>query len=65
MHIVDWNEANEEAPRHAREKRSAWRGNQQASLTELLRKEGHKNYKECGDKYARNFIKGLAIRYRG
>ena len=33
-------------------------------LSALLRKEGHKNYKECGDKYARNFLKGLAIRYR-
>ena len=29
-------------------------------LGALLRKEGHKNYKECGDKYARNFLKGLA-----
>ena len=34
-------------------------------LGALLRKEGHKNYKECGDKYARNFLKGLAVRYRG
>ncbi|HWJ77409.1 MAG TPA: DUF1456 family protein [Niallia sp.] len=34
-------------------------------LGALLRKEGHKNYKECGDKFARNFLKGLAIRYRG
>lgn len=33
-------------------------------LGALLRKEGHKNYKECGDKYARNFLKGLAIKYR-
>ncbi|GMQ56610.1 DUF1456 family protein [Vallitalea sediminicola] len=33
-------------------------------LSAILRKEGHKNYKECGDKYARNFLKGLAIRYR-
>jgi uncharacterized protein YehS (DUF1456 family) len=31
----------------------------------LLRKEGHKNYMECGDKYARNFLKGLAMKYRG
>ncbi|MCM2534663.1 DUF1456 family protein [Neobacillus pocheonensis] len=31
----------------------------------LLRKEGHKNYKECGDKFARNFLKGLTIKYRG
>lgn len=34
-------------------------------LGALLRKEGHKNYKECGDKYARNFLKGLAQKYRG
>jgi uncharacterized protein YehS (DUF1456 family) len=34
-------------------------------LSALLRKEGHKNYKECGDKYARNFLKGLAVTYRG
>lgn len=34
-------------------------------LSAILRKEGHKNYKECGDKYARNFLKGLAIKYRG
>ncbi|MEH7252999.1 DUF1456 family protein [Neobacillus niacini] len=30
----------------------------------ILRKEGHKNYKQCGDKYARNFLKGLAVKYR-
>ena len=34
-------------------------------LSALLRKAGHKNYKECGDNYARNFLKGLAIKYRG
>ncbi|MGV2620882.1 UNVERIFIED_CONTAM: DUF1456 family protein [Halobacillus marinus] len=34
-------------------------------LSALLRKEGHKNYKPCGDKYARNFLKGLAIKHRG
>ncbi|MCL6570790.1 MAG: DUF1456 family protein [Bacillus sp. (in: Bacteria)] len=33
-------------------------------LSALLRKEGHKNYKECGDRYARNFLKGLALHYR-
>ncbi|WP_404451344.1 DUF1456 family protein [Virgibacillus necropolis] len=33
-------------------------------LSALLRKEGHKNYQECGDKYARNFLKGLAIKFR-
>lgn len=34
-------------------------------LSAVLRKEGHRNYKVCGDKYARNFLKGLAIKYRG
>ena len=34
-------------------------------LSALFRKEGHNNYKECGDKYARNFLKGLAIKNRG
>ncbi|UOY91739.1 DUF1456 family protein [Ectobacillus sp. JY-23] len=34
-------------------------------LGALLRKKGHKNYKECGDKFARNFLKGLAVKYRG
>ncbi len=33
-------------------------------LSAVLRKEGHKNYKECGDRYARNFLKGLALKYR-
>jgi uncharacterized protein YehS (DUF1456 family) len=33
-------------------------------LGALLRKRGHKNYKECGDNFARNFLKGLAIKYR-
>ena len=33
-------------------------------LSALLRKEGHKNYKPCGDRYARNFLKGLAIKNR-
>ena len=34
-------------------------------LSAVLRKEGHRNYKVCGDRYARNFLKGLAIKYRG
>ena len=33
-------------------------------LSAVLRKEGQRNYKECGDRYARNFLKGLASRYR-
>ncbi|WP_117168895.1 DUF1456 family protein [Paraliobacillus sediminis] len=35
-----------------------------SELSAVLRKEGHRNYKECGDRYARNFLKGLALRYR-
>ncbi|WP_201714019.1 YehS family protein [Rossellomorea arthrocnemi] len=34
-------------------------------LGAILRREGHKNYRVCGDRYARNFLKGLAIKYRG
>ncbi|HZG70175.1 MAG TPA: DUF1456 family protein, partial [Chondromyces sp.] len=34
-------------------------------LGALLRKEGHKNYKECGENFARKFLKGLAVKYRG
>lgn len=34
-------------------------------LSAVLRKEGHRNYKECGDRYARNFLKGLTIKHRG
>lgn len=33
-------------------------------LSAVLRKEGQRNYKECGDRYARNFLKGLALKYR-
>ncbi|TAA71682.1 YehS family protein [Planococcus salinarum] len=35
-----------------------------SELSGLLRKQGHKNYSLCGDRYARNFLKGLAIKYR-
>ncbi len=35
-----------------------------AELTALFRKEGHKNYKECGDQFLRNFLKGLSMRFR-
>ena len=34
-------------------------------LSAVFRKEGHKNYMECGDRYVRNFLKGLAIKHRG
>lgn len=33
-------------------------------LSAVFRKEGHKHYKPCGDRYARNFLKGLAIKNR-
>lgn len=35
-----------------------------SELSAILRKEGHRNYKECGDRYTRNFLKGLAIQNR-
>ncbi len=35
-----------------------------SELTALFRREGHKNYKVCGDQFLRNFLKGLTIRYR-
>ncbi|MEO4055399.1 DUF1456 family protein [Solibacillus sp. CAU 1738] len=34
-------------------------------LGAILRNPSHKNYKECGDRFARNFLKGLTIKYRG
>lgn len=34
-------------------------------LSALLRKEGHSNYRICGDRYARNFLKGMGMKYRG
>ncbi len=33
-------------------------------LSAVLRREGQRNYKECQDRYARNFLKGLAMKYR-
>lgn len=36
-----------------------------SELGAILRKADHRNYKECGDKFARNFLKGLALKYRG
>ena len=35
-----------------------------SELGGLLRKEGHKHYRYCGDNYARKFLKGLVLRYR-
>lgn len=34
-------------------------------LGAILRKEGHRNYKVCGDNFARKFLKGLAVKHRG
>ncbi|MBR8701986.1 hypothetical protein IX317_001406 [Fusobacterium sp. DD29] len=36
-----------------------------SELSAIFRKEDHKNYRECGDRYLRNFLKGLVIYYRG
>ena len=33
-------------------------------LGAILRKPGHRNYKECGDNFARKFLKGLSVKYR-
>lgn len=33
-------------------------------LTAVFRKEGHRNYKPCGERYMRNFLKGLTMKYR-
>jgi uncharacterized protein YehS (DUF1456 family) len=35
-----------------------------SELTALFRKEGHKHFKGCGDQYLRNFLAGLALRFR-
>lgn len=35
-----------------------------SELSALFRKEGHKNYKDCGDQFLRNFLKGLSMRLR-
>lgn len=36
----------------------------EGELSALFRKEGHSNYRECGDKYIRVFLKGLVEYYR-
>lgn len=36
----------------------------ESELSALFRSEEHKNYKECGDKYIRVFLKGLTEYYR-
>ena len=35
-----------------------------SELSAVLRREGQRNYKECGDRYVRIFLKGLAVKYR-
>ncbi len=35
-----------------------------SELSAFLRKEGHKNYKTCGDNFTRRFLKGLIQEYR-
>lgn len=35
-----------------------------SELSALFRKEGTKNYQMCGDRFARNYIKGLGIQHR-
>jgi uncharacterized protein YehS (DUF1456 family) len=35
-----------------------------SEITALFRNKEHKNYKECGDQFLRNFLKGLTIRSR-
>ena len=35
-----------------------------SELSAFLRKEGHKNYKTCGDNFTLNFLKGLMKEYR-
>jgi len=36
-----------------------------AELSALFRKEGHRNYQECGDQILRRFLDGLIIKNRG
>ncbi len=36
-----------------------------SQLSALFRKEGHKQYKICGDQFLRNFLTGLTLKYRG
>jgi uncharacterized protein YehS (DUF1456 family) len=35
-----------------------------SELSALFRKEGSRNYKECGDQFLRSFLNGLALRQR-
>ncbi len=33
-------------------------------LGALFRKEGHHNYRDCGDQFLRNFLRGLTLKFR-
>jgi uncharacterized protein YehS (DUF1456 family) len=33
-------------------------------LSAIFRKQGHKNYKACGDQMLRNFLQGLTVHFR-
>lgn len=35
-----------------------------AELSAFFRRKGHQNYRECGDQFLRNFLKGLTLRLR-
>jgi uncharacterized protein YehS (DUF1456 family) len=35
-----------------------------AELNALFRREDHRNYQACGNQFLRNFMRGLALRYR-
>ena len=34
-------------------------------LSSFMRRQGHRNYRECKDKVLRNFLNGLQIKIRG
>jgi uncharacterized protein YehS (DUF1456 family) len=36
-----------------------------AEISAFFRRKGHQNYRECGDQFLRNFLKGLTLRLRG
>ncbi len=35
-----------------------------SELSALFRREGHKNYKACGNQFLRNFLRGLSLKFR-
>lgn len=35
-----------------------------SELGAILRNPSHRNYKECGDRFVRNFLRGLTYKYR-